>query len=106
MRREFAIDPAAAEESREKTIAAMDRLEREIGAEGYLAGDSFTVADLTAAALFYPAIRPPEFPYPSVDDPPAGAREFLDSLARRPGGEWVAEIYRRHRGPATAASFA
>jgi len=30
--------------------------------------ESFTVADLTAAALFYGVARPPEFPYPMVAD--------------------------------------
>jgi glutathione S-transferase len=99
MRRRLQINPEAAEESRQKTVAAMDRLEDEIGPGGYLAADSFTVADLTAAALFYPVVRPPEFPYPTVTDPPDSAREFLDSLAQRSGGEWVAEMYRRHRSP-------
>jgi glutathione S-transferase len=97
MRRAMEIDAEGAAASREKTVAAMDRLEDEITASGYLVGDAFSVADLTAAALFYPAARPPEFPYPSVTDPPDSAREFLDSLARRPGGEWVTEMYRRHR---------
>jgi glutathione S-transferase len=102
MRRKLDINPDAAQESRAKTEAAMDRLEDEIQPSGYLVGDSFTVADLTAAALFYPVVRPPEFPYPSVSEPPAGAREFLDPLASRPGGRWVAEMYRRHRIPAVA----
>lgn len=99
MRKRMRIDAATAARSREKTSAAMDRLEREIGPSGYLVGDSFSVADLTAAALFYPVARPAEFPYPSVTDPPDSAREFLDPLAERPGGEWVAEMYRRHRIP-------
>ena len=29
---------------------------------------------------------------------PAFWREFLDALGERPGGRWVAAIYRRHRG--------
>lgn len=99
MRRRMDIYGPAAEESRHKTVAAMDRLEEEIGPSGYLVGDSFSVADLTAAALFYPVARPPEFPYPAVTDPPDSAREFLDPLAERPGGEWVAEMYRRYRIP-------
>ena len=92
--------PSRPRDSRAKMVAAIDRLEREISPSGYLVGDSFTVADLTAAALFYPVARPPEFPYPMVadDDLPDSWREFLDSLAQRPGGRWVAEIYRRHRG--------
>jgi len=102
MRRSMKIYPEPAEASREKTVAAMDRLEAEIGPSGYLVGDSFTVADLTAAALFYPIARPPEFPYPSVTDPPEPSREFIDSLFERPGGQWVAETYRRHRTAAVA----
>lgn len=102
MRRSMKIYPEPAEASREKTVAAMDRLEAEIGPSGYLVGDSFTVADLTAAALFYPIARPPEFPYPSVTDPPEESREFIDSLFERPGGQWVAEMYRRHRTAAVA----
>jgi hypothetical protein len=32
-----------------------------------------------------------------VTEPPESAREFLDALAARPGGQWVAETYARHR---------
>jgi glutathione S-transferase len=99
MRRKLEINADAAEASRSKTVAAMDRLEDEIGPSGFLVGDSFSVADLTAASLFYPVASPPEFPYPSVQEPPESGREFLESLAQRPGGEWVAEMYRRHRRP-------
>ena len=97
---EIRITAETAAESRAKTAAAMDRLERELSPSGYLVGDFFTVADLTAAALFYPVARPPEFPYPMVahDDLSDSWREFLDSFAQRPGGQWVTEIYRRHRG--------
>lgn len=100
IRQTLKINAETARASRARTVAAMDRLESEIGPSGYLVGDSFTIADLTAAALFYPVARPAEFPYPTVADPPRSARDFLDSLYRRPGGAWVAEIYRRHRGPA------
>jgi glutathione S-transferase len=98
MRRRFEITAEAAERSRAKTVAAMDRLEREICSSGFLVGESFTVADLTAAALFYPVVLPPQFPYPTIVEVPDSLLEFLDSLAQRPGGKWVAEIYRRHRG--------
>ena len=99
MRQRFEIDADSAAHSRAKMVAAMDRLEREISASGYLVGDSFTVADLTAAALFYGVARPPEFPYPmvAVNDLPDSWREFLHSLQRRPGGQWLAQMYRQHR---------
>jgi glutathione S-transferase len=113
MRRRFQINPEAAANSRAKIVAAIDRLEREISPSGYLVGDAFTVADLTAAALLYAVARPPEFPYATVadDDLPASWREFVDSLRQRPGGRWIAEMYRRHRGvsaeltPAEAARW-
>ena len=100
IQRVFEITNETAAESRAKTVAAMDRLEREVSPSGFLVGGSFTVADLTAAALFYAVARPPEFPYPMIPDHdlPDSWRGFLDSLAQRPGGQWVAEIYRRHRG--------
>lgn len=99
IRRKFEINAEAAAESRAKTVAAMDRLEREISSSGYLVGESFTVADLTSAALFYRVVQPPEFPYPMIADHdlPASWREFFDPLAQRPGGKWVADIYHRHR---------
>jgi glutathione S-transferase len=100
MRHRFEINAEAAAAGRSKIVLAIDRLEREISTSGYLVGESFTVADLAAAALLYPVARPPEFPYGIVadDDLPATWREFLDTLAQRPGGQWIAGIYRRHRG--------
>ena len=77
--------------------AAMDRLESEIGPSGYLAGDSFSVADLTAAALFTPAILPRERQYAPPAAAPA-AEALRAELDARDGGKWVHEMYRRHRG--------
>ena len=106
IRRILEIGADSAQRSREKTVSAMDRLEEEIGPSGYLVGDSLTVADITAAALFYPVVRPAEFPYPMVRELPPAAREFLDDLARRPGGQWVAQMYRRHRNPSEEGAAA
>ncbi len=79
-----------------------DRLEAELQPNGYLVGESFSVADLTAASLFYPAVLPPEFPYPLVAEVPEPGREFIAGLAERPGGRWVADMYARHRVAAGA----
>src|SRR5262249_57363516 len=51
-----------AEEAFAKVLAAFDRIESELGDGQYLVGDQFTVADLTAAALFYPLVLPPARP--------------------------------------------
>jgi len=92
----------AAERSRQKVVAALDRLEAEIGGKEYLVGDRFSVADLTAAALFYPLVLPPEGP--ELGDPTEAFQRFREPLQDRPGYRWVGEIYRRHRAPAPVAA--
>lgn len=87
-----------AERSRVKVLEALDRLERELDGGQYLAGESFSVADLTAAALFYPLVLPPEGPQVMTDPPPA-FQAFRDSVRERPGYRWVAETFSRHRRP-------
>ena len=104
MRRRLQIEAGPAAESREFTVAAMDRLEAELGPSGYLVGDSFSVADLTAASLFYPLVLPPEFPYPVLSQVPETGREFLASFAARPGSRWIREMYARHRLPSPAGA--
>ena len=55
-----------------------------------------TVADLTAASLFYPLVRPPEAPA-VVDAMPEPFERFRATLEGRPGYAWVRETFRRHR---------
>jgi glutathione S-transferase len=92
----------AAERSRQQVVVALDRLEAELDGNEYLVGDRFTVADLTAAALFYPLVLPPEGP--DLGDPPEAFQRFREPLEDRPGYRWVAEIYRSHRVPAGIAA--
>jgi glutathione S-transferase len=94
----------AAERSRAKVVAALDRLDAELeaGAGEYLVGDSFTVADLTAASLFYPVALPEGAPLPPDQPLPESYQRFREPLEDRPGMRWVREIFRRHRRPAKA----
>ena len=99
----------AAEEARTGIVAAMDRLEAELETNGgeYLVGESFGVADLTAAALFYPIVAPEGGPLPPDQEMPASFEQFRESIGRRRGYAWVEETFRRHRAaqPATSASL-
>lgn len=96
-----ANDDAAAEAAREGIVAAMDRLDAELATSGgsYLVGETFSVADLTAASLFYPIVGPAEGPLPADQPSPAALERFRDSLHDRPGFRYVEEMFRRHRRP-------
>jgi glutathione S-transferase len=88
-----------AERAREGIVAALDKLEAELekGEGEFLVGNSLSVADITAASLFYPVVVPPEGPLnPELPRPPAFER-FRESLSERRGYRWVQETFRRHR---------
>ena len=96
----FEVRPETVEESRAKVRAAFDKLEADVGPSGYLAGDSFSVADLTAASILGLIVVPPEFPYIKLppEERTAEFQSFRDSLRERPGFRWVEDMYARHRG--------
>jgi len=98
MRVDMGIDAAGVALGREKIAAALDRIEAELRPSGYLAGDRFSVADLTAAALLSPLVAPPEYPYAFPGPFPEPFASFRDALAERPALTWAREMYRRHRG--------
>jgi glutathione S-transferase len=89
-----------AEQARHQVLRALDRLETELGANDYLVGEHFTVADLTAASLFYPLVLPAEGPV-QLDLPTL--TRFREPLKQRRGFRWVEEMFRRHRHGAAGA---
>jgi glutathione S-transferase len=94
-RRRYRIYPADAVRARAKLGAALDRILAERTASGYLVGDSFSVADLTAASLLYPLAWPAELQYDYPEPPPWGE---MAPLAEHPAVEWIRDIFARHRG--------
>jgi len=75
---------------------ALDRIEALRAGGPYLVGDTFTVADLTAAALLWPIAWPPEFPY-RLPELPASPK--LERLREHPTAGWIGDVYARHRPP-------
>jgi len=101
MKVDMRIDADSAARSRAKVETALDRIAAEQQPSGYLVGDSFTVADLTAAALLFPILLPGEFPYPFPGPLPDAAERLRERFRQHPACDWAAEMYRRHRGRAS-----
>lgn len=78
-------------------VAALDRIEAELarGPGDFLVGSGFSVADLTAAALLYPLVLPPEGPWQAVRT--AAFEELQSTVRERPAFRWVEETFRRYR---------
>lgn len=99
LRRNYGVNPETAVRARDKVTAALDRIEQDLEPSGFLVGDSFSIADLTAAAILFPLVAPKEYPYPFPDPArwPAGPRRFRESVRDRPGFRWVEDIWQRRR---------
>jgi glutathione S-transferase len=92
------IKPGQLAQHRAKVAESLERIAREIQPSGYLAGDSFSVADLTAAALLGALLQPPELQYTlAVSWPDWLLKEQAEARAH-PAGQWALGIFRRHRG--------
>jgi glutathione S-transferase len=94
----LAIDDESVTVARQKVAAAGERFRAELQPSGYLVGDSFTVADLTIAALTAPFVAPPEFPYPQPQRGHPLITPLLETLAGCGLAGWAHEMYALHRG--------
>lgn len=103
MNRDYAISEERAIASRKTIEDALERIVAEIGPSGYLVGDRFSVADLTACSILGPYIAPPEFPHP-ITEVPESLQELRDAGRAHPAGAWVTDIYARHRGVSVAVA--
>lgn len=84
------------------TRAALDDVASHVERTGYLVGDRFSAADLTAAALLAPCANPDHPAMHRAAPRPASIDAWLATWAEHPGVAWVHEIYRRHRPPSAA----
>jgi len=82
----------------EKLAAAAERFRTELQPSGYLVGRTFSVADLTLAALIAPLVAPPEFPYPQPQRRHPLFTPLRETLAAAGLLYWTRDMYTRHRG--------
>lgn len=98
MRVDMRIDAAGAERGRQIVAEALDRVVERAGVDGYLVGERFTAADLTAAAILQIVALPAEFPVQLPQPISEGARRWLARWEGHPGQAWIRRQYRQHRG--------
>jgi glutathione S-transferase len=95
-------DPAGVARAFEITRQALDFVAKEAGDRGPLAGDDFSIADLTCASLLAVLAQPPHPDMRRPEPMPERIEGLLAQFASHPAMQWVHEQYRRHR-PAPAA---
>ena len=107
IRKGVGIDRARAERSQATLDATLDAFDALL-ADGrrYLAGDRFTAADLTLAALAAPLAFPSELApiYGTDGDLPRGLLPSVEAVRARPSGAFVLRIYREERARRIAIS--
>jgi glutathione S-transferase len=69
---------------------------------GYLVGDEFSVADLTAASMLATLIDMPGTPMERPKPRPAALVKLVEPWVDHPGADWTRGIFARHRGPGMA----
>lgn len=91
------VNPENIARSGEIVARYLDEVAEAVSKTGYLVGDRFTAADLTAAALLAPLANPghPDMrrPEPVVDS----LQAILDRYSSHPAIAWVEQQYRQHR---------
>lgn len=91
------FDESAVAEAFAVTREALDLVASSIGPSGQLVGDSFSIADLTAAATFALLVPPdhPDMAYPAPV--PESIQELTSRFESHPAARWAREQYRLHR---------
>jgi glutathione S-transferase len=97
LRRRMAIDDETAAAARATIETELNRVDEASRASGYLVGDRFSVADLTAGSLFFPLFFPPQISF----DLPQRSSQALESWRERwrghAGADYVRGLWDRHR---------
>jgi len=99
MKRSMNITPETGRRARERVDGLLDFLAEKTAATGYLVGDSFSIADLTGAALLGPVALVDHPDMKQAEPRPPRFSELCAGWADHPGMRWAHQIWRKHRPP-------
>ncbi len=99
IRHTFKVYQPRVADSWQRIQDALPQLELWLGgsASNYLVGDSFTLADLTAASMLAPLFGPDNSPWSDARLPPISQQLRAEACATV-AGQWVLRLYGEYRG--------
>jgi glutathione S-transferase len=109
VRAAYKITPESAQRSLERVRGVFQQVDQRLGdGRRFLAGERFTAADLTFAALAAPALCPVEYRavHPSLDAMSAAMREEVSSLRDTVAGRFALRLFSQERGGSAAPNKA
>lgn len=89
--------PAAVADGIAAAREALDFVATQAKATGYLVGDRFGIADITAATTLATVIRPDNSPMAAPQPVDPLFATLIATFREHPGAHWVRDIYARHR---------
>jgi glutathione S-transferase len=97
--RHLDITEQTAARAAEIVASHLDAVAARLQSSEYLAGDTFTAADLTFASMIAPLILPAEYSarMPDLDELPPPFRDRVTPYREHPAGAFALEMFRRHR---------
>jgi glutathione S-transferase len=101
VRAEYRITPESAQRSLERMRGVFRNVEEQLSdGRRFLAGERFTAADLTFAALAAPVLLPSECRavQPALDDLPPAMREEILRFRNTVGGRFALRLFSQERG--------
>jgi glutathione S-transferase len=97
------VDALAVKRARRLVEENMESLRKLTFRNRYLAGDAFSVADLTAASMLALLVDPPHPDMRRPEPMPKPLAELTQKWRNHPAGRWALEMYERHRGAICSA---
>ena len=103
LRKVLNLSASVAQESLGQIRAAVQNVDARL-ADGrkYLAGNRFSLSDMTFANALAPLVLPEVYArlLPSFAEMPSALRSLIAEIQSRPAGQFALRIYRDHRGGA------
>ncbi len=92
------LGPVKGRISKDKLAVELDWLDALLAkGQPFLCGDQLTRADITAASLYAPLVKPKEYSLSSELRFPPTIAELVQTWQNRPSFKWVSNLYRHYR---------